>query len=139
MRLDTGEDIRAGVVVSTADIKQTFLHLLEPDAVSERFRERVAGFVLNRFRGDAALLELLYGCGLRAAEACALRIGDVRIGEGDVRVTGKGDRQRVLPLGRGAAEAATGLAVSVMVANSVGRSMSGLMFRQTVSTSPSSL
>jgi phytoene dehydrogenase-like protein len=44
VRLDTGEEIAAPVVVSTADIKQTFLQLLEPDAVSPRWRERVEGF-----------------------------------------------------------------------------------------------
>jgi len=54
---------------------------------------------------DRALLELLYGCGLRAAEACDLRLGDVRIEAGSLRVTGKGGKQRVVPLG-GAAEAA---------------------------------
>jgi site-specific recombinase XerD len=54
---------------------------------------------------DRALLELLYGCGLRAAEACDLDLRDVRLGEGALRVTGKGGKQRVVPIG-GAAEAA---------------------------------
>jgi phytoene dehydrogenase-like protein len=42
--LDTGEQIAAPTVVSTADIKQTFLQLLDPAAVSSRWRERVAGW-----------------------------------------------------------------------------------------------
>jgi site-specific recombinase XerD len=54
---------------------------------------------------DRALLELLYGCGLRAAEACDLDVGDVRLDAEHVRVTGKGGKQRVVPLG-GAATAA---------------------------------
>ncbi len=54
---------------------------------------------------DRALLELLYGCGLRAAEACDLALADVRLETGSLRVTGKGGNQRVVPLG-GAAEAA---------------------------------
>ncbi len=54
---------------------------------------------------DRALLELLYGCGLRAAEACDLALADVRLETGSLRVTGKGGKQRVVPLG-GAAEAA---------------------------------
>jgi site-specific recombinase XerD len=54
---------------------------------------------------DRALLELLYGCGLRAAEACDLDVGDVRLGAEHIRVTGKGGKQRVVPLG-GAATAA---------------------------------
>lgn len=54
---------------------------------------------------DAALLELLYGCGLRASEACGLRVRDVDLGQRRVRVTGKGDKQRVVPLGGKAAHA----------------------------------
>jgi site-specific recombinase XerD len=49
---------------------------------------------------DRALLELLYGCGLRASEACSLRVRDVDLDGRRVRVTGKGDKQRVIPLGR---------------------------------------
>ena len=56
---------------------------------------------------DRALLELLYGCGLRASEACALRLRDVDLDREQVRVIGKGDRQRAVPLG-GAAAAALG-------------------------------
>jgi site-specific recombinase XerD len=48
---------------------------------------------------DRALLELLYGCGLRASEACSLRVRDVDLEGRRVRVTGKGDKQRVVPLG----------------------------------------
>jgi site-specific recombinase XerD len=54
---------------------------------------------------DRALLELLYGSGLRASEACALRVRDVDRGRRQIRVTGKGDKQRMVPLG-GAAEQA---------------------------------
>lgn len=54
---------------------------------------------------NAAMLELLYGCGLRAAEACALRVRDVDLAERSVRVTGKGRVQRVVPLGTSAAAA----------------------------------
>jgi site-specific recombinase XerD len=54
---------------------------------------------------DRALLELLYGCGLRAAEACDLGLRDVRLETRSLRVTGKGGKQRVVPIG-GAAEAA---------------------------------
>jgi integrase/recombinase XerD len=54
---------------------------------------------------DRALLELLYGCGLRAAEACDMGLADVRLESGSMRVTGKGGKQRVVPVG-GAATAA---------------------------------
>jgi integrase/recombinase XerC len=54
---------------------------------------------------DRAVLELLYGCGLRAAEVCDLALADLRLDAGSVRVTGKGGKQRVVPLGRAAAAA----------------------------------
>ena len=44
VRLATGEEIRSEVVVSTADIKQTYASLLDASAVSERWRERVEAF-----------------------------------------------------------------------------------------------
>ena len=54
---------------------------------------------------DRALLELLYACGLRVSEAADLRIEDLHLDEGFIRCTGKGDRQRVVPLGSAAAAA----------------------------------
>ena len=48
---------------------------------------------------DRAILEILYGCGLRVSAACALRIPDVFLEEGFLRVTGKGDKQRLVPMG----------------------------------------
>jgi integrase/recombinase XerD len=48
---------------------------------------------------DRALLELLYACGLRASEALGLRIEDVNFAAGYVMVTGKGNRQRLVPAG----------------------------------------
>lgn len=48
---------------------------------------------------DRALLELLYASGLRASEALGLRIEDVNFKAGYVMVTGKGDRQRLVPAG----------------------------------------
>jgi site-specific recombinase XerD len=54
---------------------------------------------------DHALLELLYGCGLRASEVCSLRVRDVDLAGDRVRVTGKGGKQRVVPLGGAARDA----------------------------------
>ncbi len=54
---------------------------------------------------DRALLETLYGAGLRASELLALRIQDVDLEVGFVRTIGKGDKERVVPLGRMAVEA----------------------------------
>jgi tyrosine recombinase XerC len=51
---------------------------------------------------DRAVLELLYGTGLRVAELCALDVGDVDLDRGRVRVLGKGGKQRDVPLGESA-------------------------------------
>jgi integrase/recombinase XerD len=48
---------------------------------------------------DRALLELLYASGLRASEALGLRVEDVNFAAGYVMVTGKGNRQRLVPAG----------------------------------------
>ncbi|MEP7159033.1 MAG: site-specific tyrosine recombinase XerD [Chloroflexota bacterium] len=48
---------------------------------------------------DRALLELLYACGLRVSEALNLDLEDVSLAEQSVRVIGKGDRERRLPVG----------------------------------------
>lgn len=58
-------------------------------------------------RRDRAILEMLYGCGLRVSELCSLRISSVYIDENFVRVTGKGNKERIVPLGEMAAEAFT--------------------------------
>jgi len=47
---------------------------------------------------DVALLEVLYGCGLRVSELIELRLRDVMDAEGIVRVVGKGDKERVVPI-----------------------------------------
>ena len=54
---------------------------------------------------DTALLELLYGSGLRVAEASALDVDDLDLAQGRVRVWGKGSKQRVVPLSEPAADA----------------------------------
>ncbi|MCR5841721.1 MAG: tyrosine recombinase XerD [Bacteroidales bacterium] len=54
---------------------------------------------------DRAILEILYGCGLRVSEACGLQISHVYLTEGFVRVVGKGDKERLVPLGEMAADA----------------------------------
>ncbi len=59
------------------------------------------------FYRDVAILELLYACGLRASELCDLKVGDVNLQVGAVRVLGKGMKERVVPVGQAAAEAIT--------------------------------
>ena len=69
----------------------------------DRARRRAArGPLAER---DLALFELLYGCGLRATEIVTLRLSDVDLEGGLLRCLGKGDKERVVPLGSYAAAA----------------------------------
>jgi site-specific recombinase XerD len=56
-------------------------------------------------RRDRALLELMYGCGLRVGEASLLDMGDVDLRRRRVRVLGKGNKTREVPVGDAAAQA----------------------------------
>ena len=48
---------------------------------------------------NRAILETLYGCGLRVSELTNLKISDLFFDEGFIKVTGKGDKQRLVPIG----------------------------------------
>jgi integrase/recombinase XerD len=56
-------------------------------------------------RRDRAILEVLYGCGVRISELCGLSLGDVDLDSSTMRVLGKGSKERVVPVGRFAARA----------------------------------
>lgn len=53
----------------------------------------------NEGERNRAMLELLYGCGLRVSELVALKISDLFFEEGFVKITGKGNKQRFVPIG----------------------------------------
>lgn len=53
---------------------------------------------------DKAMLEILYGCGLRVSELTGLRVDQVNLRQGVIRVTGKGDKERLIPLGEEAVD-----------------------------------
>ena len=54
---------------------------------------------------DRAVLEVLYGCGLRVSELCSMKVSDIYWSEGFIKVFGKGSKERIVPLGGMAASA----------------------------------
>lgn len=72
-----------------------------PDTLSiEEIDAMISSIDTTTVKGlrDRAILELLYSCGLRVTELCDLKIGDLFFGEGYIRVVGKGDKQRLVPI-----------------------------------------
>jgi integrase/recombinase XerC len=74
-------------------------------ALIERAPARAEDADAERERRDRALVELLYGAGLRVSELSQLDVGDLDLARGDVRVLGKGGVERVVPLPREARRA----------------------------------
>ena len=72
-----------------------------PDVLSTDEIDRIIAAVDTRTvkgRRDSAILEVLYSCGLRVSELVSLRLCDLFFGEGYIRVIGKGDKQRLVPI-----------------------------------------
>ena len=80
---------------------RTLPEILAPADVG-RLVDAAAGDKAQAVR-DHAILELFYGCGLRVSEVATLRVADVQFEGSFVRCTGKGDKQRVVPMGQSAA------------------------------------
>ncbi len=90
-------------IVSSPKLEKRLPDYLTIDAVTKLVEAPDIDTILGK--RDRAILELLYGAGLRAGELVSLDIGDISLGEGLVRVTGKGRKERIVPFGRRAAEA----------------------------------
>lgn len=73
-----------------------------PDTLTvEEIDAMLATFDMRTPKGcrDSAIVEVLYSCGLRVSELTSLRIDNLFFGEGYIRITGKGDKQRLVPIG----------------------------------------
>lgn len=73
-----------------------------PDTLAiEEIDKLIVAIDLSSKQGERnrAILETLYGCGLRVSELTELKISDLYFDEGFIKVTGKGDKQRLVPIG----------------------------------------
>lgn len=75
-----------------------------PEPTTRRLVESPEGDAPRELR-DRAILEVLYGGGLRASELCGLRLRDLQLDDGRARVLGKGDKERIVQLGTAACDA----------------------------------
>ena len=76
-----------------------------PDVLSFDEIESIISYIdLSKPEGgrNKAILEIMYSCGLRVSEVVNLRISQLYMDAGFVRVTGKGDKERLVPIGRSA-------------------------------------
>jgi integrase/recombinase XerC len=95
-------------LLATPKIRRKLPTFLGVDAASEVMSAPSAAVEREPVRlRDTALLELLYGCGLRVSELCGLDLADVSLDEEQLRVLGKGRKERIVPLGSKAAVALT--------------------------------
>lgn len=90
-------------------IKQDPCELLEsprlgkhlPDVLTVEEIDRLIGLIdrsSNEGQRNCAILETLYSCGLRVSELCNLKFSDLYLNEGFIKITGKGDKQRLVPI-----------------------------------------
>ncbi|MGO4905824.1 site-specific tyrosine recombinase XerD [Flavobacterium sp. W20_MBD1_R3] len=94
------EDYRADNPLELIETPKTGRKL--PDVLSvDEIDQLIAAIDLTTNEGERnrAMIETLYGCGLRVSELVALKISDLFFDEGFVKVTGKGNKQRFVPIG----------------------------------------
>jgi len=78
------------------------LHRKLPESLSlPEINDLIAAIDVSKPEGmrNKAIVEVLYGCGLRVSELCSLRISDLHTEAEFIKVTGKGNKERILPIG----------------------------------------
>ena len=88
-------------LISSPKMRRKIPRLLNVDQTTEVVESPARGRNGTGAAGlrDTALLELLYGSGLRVSEAVSLNVDGIFIDEHEVRVVGKGNKERIVPLG----------------------------------------
>lgn len=95
------EDLRNDTPLELIEVPKTGRKL--PDTLSTNEIDNLIGAIdLSTPEGERnrAMLETLYSCGLRVSELITLKISDLFFNEGFIKVTGKGDKQRFVPISK---------------------------------------
>ncbi len=96
-------------------IEQNPAELLETSAVPRKFPDALShdevmklinavDLSANNGTRNRAILETLYGCGVRVTELVTLKISNLRLDQGYIIITGKGNKQRLVPIGKEASK-----------------------------------
>ena len=94
------EDYRKETPLELIEVPKTGRKL--PDTLAtEEIDALIAAIDLSKSEGERnrAMLETLYSCGLRVSELVGLKISDLFFEEGFIKITGKGNKQRFVPVG----------------------------------------
>lgn len=89
--------------IESPKIRQTLPEFLTLEEVERLLRQPDQSTVLGI--RDRAMIELMYSTGLRVSEVCGLRVGDLHRDAGSLRCIGKGNKERIVPVGRQALSA----------------------------------
>src|SRR5438132_8451538 len=103
LRLEERVQSSAVVLLSSPALWERIPQVLSPESVEKLLAAPQAGE--RFFLRDRALLETLYATGSRASEVVGLKLADLYLDSGFCKCLGKGNKQRVVPLGRPALEA----------------------------------
>ncbi len=88
--------------ISPPKTKSNLPRTIDPDQITRILKGSSETFFEVR---DKAMLEIFYSCGLRLSELVGLNLTDVSLAESNLKVLGKGNKERVLPIGNKAKEA----------------------------------
>ena len=93
-------DIGANLVIPKAQRHlPEILNVADAAQVIAALETQLAELPTDLHRRDLAMVEILYASGIRVSELCGLNIGDIDTSRNTLQVIGKGDKQRVVPLG----------------------------------------
>jgi len=92
--------------IESPKFRHSLPHFLSVEEV-ERLLQQPDMTTLEGIR-DRAMIEIMYSCGLRVSELCGLQVSDLEADPGCLRCIGKGNKERLVPVGRKAVEAVRG-------------------------------
>ena len=124
--------------IESPKFRQSLPEFLSVDEVDRLLRQPDANDTVGI--RDKAMIELMYSTGLRVSELCGLRLADLRLDPGCLRCIGKGNKERLVPVGHKALEAvqvylrearrelSRGVALPYLFLNQKGRKLNRIAF-----------